>query len=90
LTVVAHIGPVPVEDLLGGCMIALAVGVPAVRAKAKARLSRRGDAEAPAAMSELGYRFCGNAYGTRTSALREKRKREAVSCWVVASYGFDA
>jgi hypothetical protein len=38
--VVAHVGPFPVEELLGGCSIAVAIGIPTLRAMAKAKLSR--------------------------------------------------
>jgi hypothetical protein len=39
--VIAHIGPVPVEELVAGCAVVFAVGVPTMRAIAKSRLSRR-------------------------------------------------
>jgi adenine/guanine phosphoribosyltransferase-like PRPP-binding protein len=41
LILIAHVGPFPVEELLPAGVIALAVGIPFVRAKAKARLTRR-------------------------------------------------
>ena len=39
--VLAHVGPVPVEELLPGAVIAFAFGVPALRARARAIRMRR-------------------------------------------------
>jgi hypothetical protein len=46
LTVLAHLGPLPIEELLATCVIAFTIGAPVMRAKAEAALSRarsRGD-----------------------------------------------
>ena len=46
MSLLAHAGPLPVEELLPVVLIVFALGLPAIRAKAKARVARvrnRGD-----------------------------------------------
>jgi hypothetical protein len=40
LIVIAHLGPLPVEEMLPAGLIVLALGVPAIRARAKATFAR--------------------------------------------------
>jgi hypothetical protein len=38
--VLAHVGPVPVEELLAAAVVAVGVGAAAIRAKARTKLTR--------------------------------------------------
>jgi hypothetical protein len=50
LTALAHVGALPLEELLPGAAIALGLGIPALRAMAKSILSQ------PAARPKTGWR----------------------------------